>query len=448
MTDSPQTIPLIPDSTAPGAGEEPAWLADLRRAGLSIYTERGLPTVKVEAWKYTSLAGLKKIPFTLDDGTTALPNASDADMRALALEPESVHRVTLVNGRPVSVPDGLPQGVRIAGLARLLESDPALLEPYIGHIADLSDAPQDSPMGALNGALMMDGLVVLVDPGVVLDLPIHVVSIANAPDGQARHKHPRHLIALGKGAKVTLAESRVSAPDSAEVLCNDVTEIALAKGAHLNHLRLVDRADSTVDLDLTEVTVAEDATYDAFALTLGGRLVRNEGRVRLQGAGASGTLRGAYGARENQHFDTTLVVDHTVPDTTSDQVFKGVVDAGGKGVFQGKVIVRRDAQRSDGNQLHKALLLSRDAEVYTKPELQIYADDVKCSHGATVGELDLDQLFYLMARGIPEADARALLVEAFLDDVVDAVPEGPLREAFLGSVRAWQSRRHATTWQI
>jgi Fe-S cluster assembly protein SufD len=443
MTDLAPTIPLLPDGPAPGAPDEPGWLADLRRVGLSVYTERGLPTVRVEAWKYTSLAGLTKIPYAPDDGTVREPGASDADVRALALGPDDAHRVTLVNGQPVHVPGDLPAGVRIAGLGHLLATDPGLLEPHLGRIADLSDAP----MGALNGALMADGLVLLVEPGVTLDRPVHVVSVGRAPDGQARHGHPRHLVVLGDGARATLVESRVSAPDSAEMLCNAVTEIALGAGARLNHLRLVDRADSAVDLDLTEATVAEGAVYDAFTLTLGGRLVRNEGRVRLRGSGASAALRGAYGTRDGQHFDTTLVVDHAVPDTTSDQVFKGVVDAGGRAVFQGKVIVRRDAQRSDGNQLHKALLLSRDAEVYTKPELEIYADDVKCSHGATVGELDLNQLFYLMARGIPEADARALLVEAFLDDVVEAVPDGPLRGAFLGSVRAWQARRHAPTWQ-
>ncbi|WP_246152084.1 Fe-S cluster assembly protein SufD [Roseospira navarrensis] len=441
MTDLAPTIPLISDGIAPGAADEPAWLADLRRAGLSVYTERGLPTVKVEAWKYTSLAGLKKIPFVLDDGRARLPDGGDSD--ALALGPDDALRVTLVNGRLAGVPADLPAGVRIASLAHLLATEPSVVEPHLGRIADLADAP----MGALNAALMADGLVVLVAPGTVLERPLHVVSVSNTPDGQARHGHPRHLIVLGDGARATLVESRVSAPGAADSLCNAVTEIALGREARLSHLRHVERADTAVDLDLTEATLGEGATYDTFTLTLGGRLVRNEARVRLRGGGASTALKGAYGARAGQHFDTTLVVDHAVPDATSDQVFKGVVDAGGKAVFQGKIIVRKDAQRTDGNQLHKAMLLARDAEVYTKPELEIYADDVTCSHGATVGELDLNQLFYLMARGIPEADARALLVEAFLDDVVEAVPEGPLREAFLGRVRAWQARRHATTWE-
>ncbi|KAA5607076.1 Fe-S cluster assembly protein SufD [Roseospira marina] len=444
MTDPVETIPLVPETLAAGANDEPAWLSDLRRAGLSIYTERGLPTVKVEAWKYTSLAGLKKIPYVLDDGGVPAPADADIAGDVLPLPPEDTYRVTLVNGRPTDLPTDLPAGVRMARLADLLEAEPALVKPYLGRIADLSDAP----MGALNGALMRDGVVILVDAGIVLDKPIHLVSIAQAPNGQARHGHPRHLIVLGDGAAATIVESRVTGPESAETLCNAVTEIAVGADAHLRHLRLVNRAETAVDLDLTETTLADRATYDAFTLTLGGRLVRNEGRVRLRGANAWAGLRGAYGARDAQHFDTTLLVDHVVPDARSDQVFKGVVDAGGKAVFQGKVIVRKDAQRTDGNQLHKALLLSRDADAYTKPELEIYADDVKCSHGATVGELDENQLFYLMARGIPEADARALLVEAFLDDVVEAIPEGPLRDAFLASVRAWQTRRHASTWEI
>lgn len=437
MSETTDLIPLAPDETTLGV-DDPAWLADLRRAGLSVYRAQGLPTVRVEAWKYTNLAGLRKTPYGLDDGALGLSAWGGRGVLALP----DAHTVTLVNGRPVRVPDDLPAGVRVASLAHLLKTDPDVLAPHLGRIVDLSDAP----MGALNAALMADGLVVLVDAGVALDRPLHMVAVTEAPD-QARHVHPRHLVILGDGAQVTLVESRVTAPGAAPTLVNTVTEIALGARARLRHVSLANVGAEAVDLGLTEVSVAEEATYDAFTLTLGGRLVRNEGRVRLRGAGADARLRGAYGAREAQHVDTTLLVDHMSGDTTSDQLFKGVVDAGGRGVFQGKTVVRRDAQRSDGGQLHKALLLSRDAEVYTKPELEIYADDVKCGHGATAGELDADQLFYLMARGITEADARALLVEAFLDDVVDTVPEGMLRDAFLGAVRAWQARRHAATWQ-
>jgi len=437
MSETTDLIPLAPDETMLGV-DDPPWLADLRRAGLSVYRAQGLPTVRVEAWKYTNLAGLRKIPYDLDDGALGL---SDWGGRGILDVPEA-HMVTLVNGRPVRLPDSLPAGVRIAALAHLLDTEPDLLAPHLGRIVDLSEAP----MGALNAALMADGLVMLVDPGVALDRPVHVIAVTEAP-GQARHVHPRHLVVLGEGADATLVESRVTAPGAAPTLTNTVTEIALGARARLRHLSLVNMGAEAVDLGLTEVSVAEEAAYDTFTLTLGGRLVRNEGRVRLRGAGADARVRGAYGAREAQHADTTLLVDHVAGDTTSDQLFKGVVDAGGRGVFQGKTVVRRDAQRSDGGQLHKALLLSRDAEVYTKPELEIYADDVKCGHGATAGELDADQLFYLMARGIAEADARALLVEAFLDDVVETVPEGMLRHAFLGAVRAWQARRHAITWQ-
>ncbi|WP_299443733.1 Fe-S cluster assembly protein SufD [uncultured Rhodospira sp.] len=437
MTETTDLIPRTLDAAALGA-DEPAWLADLRRAGLSVYRERGLPTVKVEAWKYTNLSGLTKIPFTQDDG--ALGPSDGAGRGALDLP--DVHQVMLVNGRAVSLPGDLPAGVRMVRLSHLLATEPETVRPHLGQIADLSDAP----MGSLNAALMGDGLVILVAPGVALDKPIHVVSVTDAPDG-ARHVHPRHLVVMGEGADATLVESRVTAPGAAESLSNAVTEIRLEARARLRHLRLVNVASEAVDLDLTETTLDADAAYDAFTLTLGGRLVRNEGRVRLRGTGAEARLHGAYGAAEGHHIDTTLVVDHAVADAISDQHFKGVVDAGGRGVFQGKVIVRRDAQRTDGNQLHQALLLARGAEVDTKPELEIYADDVKCSHGATIGELDPDHVFYLMARGIPESEARALLVEAFLDDVVEAVPEGPLREAFLGAVRVWQARRHAATWE-
>ncbi len=433
MTETTNVLPFLPEpAAAPLGGTDPGWLADLRRAGLAVYRERGLPTVKVEAWKYTGLAGLKKTPFALDDGTLPTPPEGAAG----ALDLADAITVTLVNGRLVTPPSGLPEGVRVDGLARLLDEDPAVLEPHMGRIADLSSAP----MGSLNAALMADGLVLRIAPGAILETALHVISITDAPDG-ARHMHPRHLIVMGEGASATVIESRVTAEGANETLCNALTEIRLGAGARLRHARLVRSGPRAVDLDLTAVDAAAGAAYEAFTLTLAGRLVRNEGHVRLGGARASARLHGAYGAGDAQHLDTTLVVDHAVPDTTSDQRFKGVVDAGGRGVFQGKVIVRRDAQRSDGNQLHKALLLDRAAEVYTKPELEIYADDVKCSHGATVGDLDGDQLFYLMSRGIPEAQARALLVEAFLDDVVALVPAGPTRTAFLEAVRAWLTSR-------
>lgn len=437
MTETKDALPFLPETgngLAVQTAAEPGWLSDLRRAGLAVYRTRGLPTVRVEAFKYTGLSGLTKTPYALDDGT--LPHPPEAPAGVLHLAEATT--LTLVNGRLVSPPPTLPEGVRVDSLARLLDDDPAALEPHLGRIADLSAAP----MGALNAALMADGLVIRVDAGVTVDRPLHVVSVTDAPDG-ARHMHPRHLIVMGEGASATVIESRVTADGAAETLSNALTEIRLEAGARLVHPRLVNPGSRAVDLDLTAVDAAEGATYDAFTLTLGGRLVRNEGHIRLGGARAHARLHGAYGAGKTQHLDTTLVVDHAVPDTTSDQRFKGVVDAGGRGVFQGKVIVRPEAQRSDGNQLHKALLLDRAAEVYTKPELEIYADDVKCSHGATAGDLDADQLFYLMSRGLPEAEARALLVEAFLDDVVTSLPAGPLREAFLGAVRCWQASREA-----
>jgi len=437
MTETKTAVPFLPDTgdgLAAKVDAEPGWLADLRRAGLAVYRDRGLPTVRVEAFKYTGLAGLTKTPFSLDDGTLSAPPQAPAG----ALDLSDAIVLTLVNGRLVAPPQGLPEGVRVDSLSALLDADPGALEPHLGHVADLSAAP----MGALNAALMADGLVIRVAAGTTLDRPLHVVSVTDAPDG-ARHMHPRHLIVMGEGASATVIESRVTADGAAETLSNALTEVVMGAGARLAHPRLVNPGPQAVDLDLTAVDLATGATYEAFTLTLGGRLVRNEGQIRLREPHASARLHGAYGASGGQHLDTTLVVDHDAPDTTSDQRFKGVVDAGGRGVFQGKVIVRRGAQHTDGNQLHKALLLDRSAEVYTKPELEIYADDVKCSHGATAGDLDATQLFYLMSRGIPEAEARALLVEAFLDDVVTSLPAGPLRDAFLGAVRSWQASREA-----
>ena len=437
MSKTKDTLPFLPDTEdgpAVQAGAEPGWLADLRRAGLAVYRDRGLPTVRVEAFKYTGLAGLTKTPFALDDGTLPAPPETPAGVLDLA----EAMALTLVNGRLVAPPDALPEGVQVDSLARLLEDDPAALEPHLGRVADLSAAP----MGALNAALMADGLVIRVAAGTTLDRPLHVVSMTDAPDG-ARHMHPRHLIVMGEGASATVIESRVTADGAAETLSNALTEVVLGQGARLVHPRLVNPGSRAVDLDLTAVDVAEGATYEAFTLTLGGRLVRNEGHVHLGGAQAHARLHGAYGASDGQHLDTTLVVDHAVPDTRLGPAFQGCRGCRrarrvpGQGDRPARCPAQRRQPASQGpvaGPLGRGLYQAGAGDLRRRRQMQ------PRRHRRRPGR---QPAFLSDVARHPRGRARALLVEAFLDDVVTSLPAGPLREAFLGAVRSWQASREA-----
>ncbi len=425
----------------PFEGDAPApWLADLRQAGLDIYRKAGLPTRKVEAWKYTGLDGLVKTSFAPAPLSTPVDVGSLPAGEALSLD---AHVVVLVNGRvdpELSDLDALPAGVRADSLALLMESEPETVTPLLGSLTALDGLP----LVALNTGLMADGLVIRIAEGIEMVKPLHIVSVGAATDGPVAF-HPRHLVVLDKGARATVLESHISLPGAA-TFSNGVMEVVVGEGAALNHYRLFNEALDAYAVAASVVDVGAGARYESFSLTLGGRLVRNEQHVTLSGEQSEAVVNGAYAVRDGQHADNTVLVDHAVPRARSNQLFKGVLDETGKGVFQGKILVRRHAQETDGQQLHKALLLSRGAEVDTKPELEIYADDVTCSHGATCGEMDEEQLFYLQARGIDEQTARALLVEAFLEDVVGAVSHEPSRDAMIAMVRHWQRARNQAVW--
>jgi Fe-S cluster assembly protein SufD len=276
-----------------------------------------------------------------------------------------------------------------------------------------------------------------------LHVPAHVdagvVRIVNlATPGAAFH--PRHMVRLEAGARLVLLES---AAGVGAYLHNPVVEIHLGEGTHLTHVRLQDEASSAFHLATIYADVAENAVYDGFTLNIGGHVTRTELHARLAGPHATAHLNGAQLLAGTQHADFTSVVRHAEPHGTSRQTVKNVLAERSRGVFQGRIEVARAAQKTDGYQMNQALLLSPDAEVDTKPELEIFADDVKCSHGATVGELDPDQLFYLRARGIPEAEARAILVRAFLTEALDAVTHEPVRAVLEASIQGWWERQAA-----
>lgn len=430
----------------PGAGTP--WIDALRGGGLAAFRERGIPNRKVEAWKYTDLRRLTKLGFApapAADGP--LPKglaAKLAEVAGAAADP----LIVLVNGRfraDLSRLSDLPHGVEAMTLAEALAAGDDLLSSHLGQLI----AANDKPFVGLNTAMMADGLVLRLKRDAVLDRPVRLVSIAvpgegadAAAAGEAPAFFPRHLIVCGARSRATVIETHLG-PAGATWLSNSVTEVTVGEGARLNHYRRQADGAGAFNIGTTLVRLSKDATYDGFALATGADLSRYELSAALDGPGGDCRINGAYLGRNGQQIDNTTFIDHVAPDCRSRQVYKGVLDDQARGVFQAKIGVRREAQRTDGHQLNKALLLSRGAEIDSKPELEIFADDVKCSHGATAGEIDRQALFYLRSRGIGEADARALLIEAFVRDAVEEIGDETAREEFDAAIRAWLDSHRA-----
>jgi Fe-S cluster assembly protein SufD len=441
---------------------QPGWLTALREAGKAGFT--GLPTQRQEAWKYTGLNKLKALTFepthkvasplegevgdALRRRVGGMPQPSPRhpalgdttphpDLRSnLPLKGGGASRVVFVNGHYASDLSDigiLPKGVVLGSLAEILNSQPALLETRLGKALDTR-----KPMAALNTAWIEDGLVLIVPRGVAIEGNIEVVFAAT---GEAPVAHPRLLVELGDAAEATLVEHHLGG--AAGGFTNQAAEIALGAGASFRHYVQHAEPEAAFAVETVAAKLARDASYRSFALNAGGGLVRREVEVQLTQPGGFAQVDGAYLVDGDRHTDTTILIDHQADHCSSRQTQKGVVDDDGRAVYQGKILVRPNAQKTDGYQLSQTLLLSPQAEIDVKPELEIHADDVKCSHGATVGRLDADALFFLRARGIPEAEARALLIQGFIGGALDEIDRADIRDEFEVVAAAWLGRRSA-----
>lgn len=426
----PTTAPAF---LAPLDGQSAAVLpvvAELRAQGRARFAAVGLPTIKNEAWRYTNLRDLAKLAVTTASGDAPIDR-----LPTVRAEGQSGPRLVFVDGRfraDLSTADGLPDGVLLTDFASACQSHSDLIADHLGRLA----SAEDRPLVALNSADLTDGVVLHVASGVSLDAPIELVFVSVGRDGATTASHPRALIVLEAGARAVLVEHHVSQGGNA-TLSNHVAEITVGEGATLHHCKAQRENAASFHLSHIAASVAAGGCYDNFILTIGARLSRNEVVSALNGGDARTHVSGGYMVRGNQHADISTIIDHAQPNGTSREVYKGVIDDSARAAFQGKIIVRPQAQKTDGHQLNRALLLSDSAEIDAKPELEIHADDVKCSHGCTAGELDDAALFYLRARGIDKETARGLLIGAFLSDVLDEIAEAPIREAFQGFVAGW-----------
>ncbi len=404
-------------------GSDLAWLAQARDTARQAVSELAIPHRKQEAWRYTSIDGLLKNRFEpAADASAAVPPLTVADCVLPALDS---YRLVLVNGRCVahlSSVEALPAGVTLGSLRTALTSDPGLLATWFGQTANHTE----HVFTALNTALVNDGVFIHVANGVALDRPLEVVYLS-VTDTDAIMIQPRNLVVLEAGASATLVERCIGSGQS-PYFHNNLTEIAVGEGAALHHYRLQDESRSAYHLSSLYLSQAGHSHYHGTALAFGGAWARTDYNVRFRHAGAECTLNGLYTAGDKQLTDLHLNVQHSVPGCASRERFKGILYGRGRAVFDGRILVEKQAQRSDAFLSNDNLMLTRDAEVDTKPQLEIYADDVKCSHGTTVGQLDPQQVFYLRSRGIDEAAARRMLCLGFAGEILDSIGVQPLRE--------------------
>jgi Fe-S cluster assembly protein SufD len=409
-------------------GRDLPWLRDLRAQAIERVRQLGLPTVRNERWKYTNLNSLAAVAFE--------PAGAESSSGSPGRLPSIIGgcRVVFVNGlyRADLSAASLPRGVTLTSLAKLLREDPDRARALFGE----HDGGADS-LGGLNLAFARDGYVIESAAGADIETPVELLHLTT-PGAATLAYHTRNAIIAEAGSSATVIETFLH--DAATVYWSQpVTEVRVGPGATLRHYKDQNEGSGAFHTAATDVCVSENGRYENFVLTTGAALSRNEIAVILDGRGASCRLDSGYLARGRQHADNTTAIIHAKPQTTSAEVYKGVLDDQARAVFQGRIVVEKDAQKADGHQLNKTILLSDRAEIDTKPELEIFADDVKCSHGAAAGELDEDALFYLRARGIGQADARRMLVEAFVGETLENISNVAVRAAFERRISGWMA---------
>jgi Fe-S cluster assembly protein SufD len=404
-------------------GREPSWLSLLRREAFERFLDRGFPTTNDEDWRFTSVAPLASTEFSLVRGAV-----EGAELSSPLGAQWDRYELVFVNGHFAPEHSGvgsLPEGVILENLAAALESHPDELEAVL----TLDPSEGATVFSDLNSAFLGDGAFVLLSEGVALEKPIHIVHVsAPASHGRPIVSHPHHVILAERGARMVLVESYFGDGGSAS-FTNAAAEIVAADGANVDHYRIQAESDTTFHVGSQRLLQARGAVLQDHSLSLGGRIARLDIHSLLDGEGADLTLNGLYVVKGTQHVDHHTVIDHRKPHGTSRELYKGVLDGAASGVFNGRIIVRPGAQKTNAQQTNKNLLLSGEALVNTNPQLEIEADDVKCAHGATIGQLDREALFYLRSRGIGPEEAAGILTRGFIADLSERIRVGAVREA-------------------
>jgi Fe-S cluster assembly protein SufD len=430
-TDAARDIFAAARDRLPGAGP----VAEVRRRALEDYERAGLPHRRIEEWKYTDLRALMRevLPLAAAPDAEALKRAEAA---LASLEAADTQRLVLVDGvfaPALSDLSALESGVRVRTLRDALE------EPANDSRADLlGGSAIAGAMLALNAALATDGVLVTIAEGAALNKPLHVVHVATRSSAST---YTRSFLTFGNGARATLLESFVAADRAQSYQVNDTVTVCLGDGAELEHVRLMTDAPDAINITNAIFTIGAKSRLNTLNMTTGGGVSRYQGYLAFAGEGAQVTANGVSLLKGRQHADNTLFLDHAVPNCFSREIFRSVIDDRAHSVFQGRIMVRPDAQKTDAKMMTRALLLSDEAEADNKPELEIFADDVTCGHGATTGALDESLLFYLRARGLSEKEAQALLIQAFVGEAVEQIASDGLRELAISAAQRWLEAR-------
>jgi Fe-S cluster assembly protein SufD len=398
----------------------------LRRKAIDRFASLGFPTPREEAWRFTDVGPIAEVPFRPAGGT-----ANPAQFSGLAKGALKACQIAFVDGRyaPSFTSLDLPTGVRVSSLSAVLRDDPKRLEPWLARGASF----EAGPFAALNTAFMSEGAYIFIPHGTVLETPIHLLFLSSL-HGEPYVTYPRLLVVAEEDTRVSLVTSFLG-PAGGSYFTNAVTEIFLGEHAVLDLTKVQRESHEAFHFETLQVREGRGASFTHHSISLGGRLARNDFGVSLEGEGADCSLFGLYEVAGPQHVDHHTTIDHLKPRGTSRELYKGVLDGLARAVFDGRILVRRDAQKTSAYQTNKNLLLSKDALVNTKPQLEIFANDVKCKHGATIGQLDEAMLFYMRSRGIGLAEARRLLIHAFASEIIDTVKVPAVRTQ-IGGCRA------------
>ena len=443
--------------TASRHGREPSWLGGIRRAAIDRFGDLGFPTTHHEEWRFTNVAPIARTAFRPAAPAFGLPG-EPFDSRLQKLSVLSVapwaaecHVLVFVNGRfapgLTSIAD-LPAEVKVGSLADAIPLGDPALETHLARHAGY----EDHAFIALNTALFEDGALIEVRPNTVVRKPIALVFVT-VPGAEPQVSHPRNLVLVGPGSQMSFIEAHLRFRDAEQIagsaepgsagpvyFTNAVTEVVVGGNAVVDYTRIQDESDRAFHVGILQVEQERSSSVTTHSVALGGLLDREEARAVLDGEGAEALLHGLYVINGWQHVDNHTIIDHAKPHCSSREVYKGVLDGHAGGVFNGKIIVRQDAQKTDSKQSNKNLLLSEGAVINTKPQLEIYADDVKCTHGATIGQIDSEAVFYLRSRGIGLEEARSLLIQAFANDILDRVKFEPLRDHLRRALHARLAR--------
>lgn len=400
----------------------PAWLRTLRQQGFNRFAEAGFPTIRTEDWRFTNISAISNTPFRLTTNGHHAPSLAEIASHRV---PRAASELVFVDGRfspQLSSIGDLPKGVYAGNLAAEIAKNPAAIELHLGQYLNI----QRDAFSALNTAFVEDGAYISIAKGVILEFPIHLLFISIAHD-QPTVNHPRNLIVAGENSQATIIEDYLSLGRGEKALCNTATELIAGDHAVISHYMIEREDEQAFNVSTLRIQQGRGADIASHSVLVGGALVRNNVHPVLAGEGSQCLINGLFIGRNRQHLDNYMLVEHASPHCGSRQFYNGILDSFAHGVFHGRIIVHRDAQKTDAKQTNRNLLLSDTAQIDTKPQLEIYADDVKCTHGATIGQIEENSLFYLRSRGIDEASARRLLLFAFASECLDRMKEGPAR---------------------